>query len=239
MALPKIQMPLYEDKLPSNGMEILYRPYTVKEEKILLIAKQSKNFEQAILSAKQILNNCVRAKKEKDVFDVETLPIFDIEYLLLRIRSRSVDNEIEFKIKDDETDETVTLKLNLENIEVKTYPNHSNKIKLNDDYMLVMRYPTINAIMEVDKSDLPEVERSYNILVSCLDKLVSTETTYDFTNETNESIGDFLDDLDPKAVAAMNEFFQTTPRIRHEIKYTNNLGKEKSFVIEGTETFFI
>ena len=239
MALPKIDMPLFEDKVPSTGMDILYRAYTVKEEKILLIAKEAKDFKQSILAAKQILNNCIKPKHEKDTFNVSAIPVFDLEYLLLKIRSKSVNNEIKFKIEDEDTAEHVTLSLDLEKVEVTKYPEHSKEIKINDDYVLVMKYPTIDAITELADSTLSEVEKSYNVMVGCLDKLISKDNVYSFDNETQESINEFLDDLDPKCITGMKDFFETMPRMRHELKYKNSAGTDKIFVIEGTDTFFL
>lgn len=232
-------MPLFEDKVPSTGMEIFYRAYTVKEEKILLIAKQSKDFKQSILAAKQILNNCIKPKNAKDVFDVAEIPVFDLEYLLLKIRSKSVNNEIKFKIEDEDTKESINLSLDLENIKVTHYPEHSKEIKLNDDYMLVMKYPTIDAITELTEADISDVEKSYNVMVRCLDKLVSKDNVHSFEEETQESINEFLDDLDPKCIAGVKTFFETMPKMKHVFEYKNSAGTDKTFVIEGTETFFI
>ena len=168
MQLPKIDLPIYEMILPSTGEKIKFRSFTVKEEKILLIAKESKDSDQNMLAIKQILNNCLIDKK------VEDLSIFDIEYLLLMIRGKSVNNTAEFIIVDPETSEEVKLKMIIDNVTINRDPRHSNKIQLNDEYIMFMKYPNIEmfkAFFDSEKIKDPLVY--YDVMVSCIDKIVS------------------------------------------------------------------
>lgn len=237
MALPKIDKPLFIDKLPSTGEEIYYRPFTVKEEKILLFGQQTKNIDQAVLAMKQVINSCTSYKSGKE-FDVGNLPVFDLEYILLKMRSKAVDNTIPLVINDEETKEQIKINLDLDSVEVKRYEDHTNKIKINDEYVLIMRYPSVDMLPAYANEEISETERSFNMMVQCMDKLVSEDDVYNFTEETVESIIEFLDDLDPQTLFDIKKFFETSPRMRHEIKYKNSLGNEKIVVIEGTESFF-
>lgn len=234
MQLPKIDLPIYEMILPSTGEKVKFRTFTVKEEKILLIAKESKDSDQNMLAIKQILNNCLIDK------NVEDLAIFDIEYLLLMIRGKSVNNTAEFIITDPETFEEVKLKINIDDVKINKDPRHSNKIKLNDEYIMFMKYPNIEmfkAVFESEKTKDPLVY--YNVMVSCIDKLVSEETVYKFSDFSNEEIDAFMENLESDIIERIKVFFETMPRLRHEVKYKNKNGNEKTFVLEGTDSFFI
>lgn len=234
MQLPKIDLPIYEMILPSTGEKVKFRTFTVKEEKILLIAKESKDSDQNMLAIKQILNNCLIDK------NVEDLAIFDIEYLLLMIRGKSVNNTAEFIITDPETFEEVKLKINIDDVKINKDPRHSNKIKLNDEYIMFMKYPNIEmfkAVFESEKTKDPLVY--YNVMVSCIDKLVSEETVYKFSDFSKEEIDAFMENLESDIIERIKVFFETMPRLRHEVKYKNKNGNEKTFVLEGTDSFFI
>ena len=233
MALPKIDLPLYQCELPSTGKKIKYRPFTVKEEKILLTAQESKESSQIILAIKQILNNCLH-----DV-DTTQLSVFDIEYMLIQLRSRSVDNMTEFEITDPETEEKVKLQLNLADVKVNRNKEHTNKIKISDEYTLFLRYPSIDQFEDLlDKED-QSANDSYNVMISCLDKLASKDDVYKFSDFPQKEVDDFVDSLHADTIKAIKTFFDTMPRVRHEIPYTNSKGTKKTFVLEGTQTFFI
>jgi len=234
MQLPKIDLPIYEMILPSTGEKIKFRSFTVKEEKILLIAKETKDSDQNMLAIKQILNNCLIDKK------VEDLSIFDIEYLLLMKRGKSVNNTAEFIIVDPETSEEVKLKMNIDNVTINRDPSHSNKIQLNDEYIMFMKYPNIEmfkAFFDSEKIKDPLVY--YDVMVSCIDKIVSEENVYKFSDFSKEEIDNFMENLESDVIERIKVFFETMPKLRHEIKYMNKNGNEKTFVIEGTDSFFI
>lgn len=232
MLLPKIDLPIYPLTLFSNKKKITYRPFTVKEEKILLMAQESDDIDQAILSIKQVINNCVTG------IDVEDLPMFDLEYILLKLRSKSVNNVTDFTIIDPETKENISLQLDLDDVKLTTYDSHTNKIKLNDEYTLFLKYPNVDMFSKFI-TYTETAQSNYEIMVSCLDKLASESTVYKFSDFTKEDIDGFLNDLDGNVIKNITNFFDTMPKLRHEIKYTNSNGKEKTFVIEGTKTFFI
>ncbi len=233
MPLPKINLPIYEIKLPSTGEKVKFRPFTMKEEKILLTAQETKESEQVLLSIKQVLNNCLINKS------VDDLAVFDVEYLLITLRTKSVDNIVKFKMNDPDDEQEVELELNLADVKVQKDENHTNKIKISDEYFLYMRYPTLDEFSELISGDKGDVEKNYNIMLSCMDKLASKEEVYNFKDFETKEIEDFVDSLQTEHMRGIKNFFDTLPKVRHEIKYTNKSGKEKVFVIQGTETFFM
>lgn len=233
MPLPKIELPLYELMLPSNGKKIQYRPFTVKEEKILLTAQQSKDPEQIIIAIKQIVNNCIQE------YDIDKLALFDLEYLLINIRSRSVDNNVEFEIDDPDTQEKVKLKLDLENVKVHRDENHTNKIPVDDRYTLFLKYPTIDDFSEILSKDTLTSEESYDILISCIDILASENEVYNFKDFTKKQVDEFIESLNADVTKKIKAFFDTMPKVRHEMPYTNSKGETKIFTIQGTQSFFI
>jgi hypothetical protein len=233
MALPKIDLPLYQCELPSTGKKIKYRPFTVREEKILLTAQESKETGQIFLAIKQVLNNCLQ-----DV-DIAQLSVFDIEYMLIQLRSRSVDNMTEFEITDPETEEKIKVELNLSDVKIRRDENHSNKIKISDEYTLFLRYPTIDQFEELMEKEEQSAEDSYDVMIACLDKLASKDEVFKFADFSKKEVNEFADSLHSDTIKAIKTFFDTMPRVRHEIPYTNSKGDKKTFVLEGTQTFFI
>jgi len=233
MALPKIDLPIFELTLPSTGKKVKYRPFTVKEEKILLVAQESHDAKQEIMAVKQVVNNCLVDLEASD------LPMFDLEYIMLMLRSKSVDNKIEFQIKDPDTEEDVTLSLDIEDVSLTVSEEAVKEIKINDDYMLMLRYPSIDdyaTLTEVDNAD-PLI--NYLLMVSCLDKIASEDEVFDFKNYTEKEIFAFVDDLSSEVIKGIQTFFETMPKLRHEMKYSNSNGDEKTFVVEGMRSFFI
>ena len=234
MSLPRITHTLYETILPSTNKKIKYRAFTVKEEKIMLIAKESRDSEQITLAIKQILTNCLI-----DV-DIDSLAIFDVEYMLNAIRSKSVGNIVEFVILDPETEEEVKLTMDLDKVVISKSPEHTNKIKVNDEYTLFMRYPNYDTYLVTFKNEKPQDPLMYyDTMLSCFDRLVSKDAVYKFSDFSKEEVDQFVEDLDPGVMEKLRDFFKTMPIMRHEIKYKNKAGNDKTFVIEGTDSFFI
>ncbi len=235
MGLPKIDQPLFEITVPSTGKKAKYRPFTVKEEKILLIAQESKDMDQIILAVKQIINNCIH-----DI-EVDDMPIFDLEYLLMNIRAKSVNNEVSFTIEDPDTKEQVELHVDINDIKMKHDPDHTKKVVLNDDYYMMMRYPTINEIsgLFIQEGET-EAESSFNTMISCIETLVNTETDemYQFSDFSSEEVTDFVDQFTAQTMESMQGFFTTVPKMTYACDYKDNTGKDKTFNMEGMDTFF-
>ena len=223
MSLPKIDLPLFELTVPSSGKKVKYRPYNVREEKILLVAQESDDLEQTILAIKQIITNCVYD------LDVNEIPMFDLEYIMLNIRAKSVNNEIEFNIIDNETDETVTLTLDINDIKLIQDEKHNKKIDLDNGYTLIMKYPTID-----------KIKNDEDLVISCIDALVSNdgEKVYKLSEYTKEEIEKFIEELNPKNIDSIKEFFKTMPVLKVVIPYKDKNGADKTFVLEGLNNFF-
>lgn len=233
MALPKIDLPIFEMNLPSSGETIKYRPFTVKEEKILLIAQEAKDPTQEVMAVKQIVNNCL-----PDI-EVDDLAMFDLEYIMLVLRSRSVDNTIDFSVIDPDTEENVKLTLDIEDVIVKTTDGHTNEIRLNDEFMLYLKYPSINEFIKIMKLDSADPLVNYFMMISCLDKIASEDEVHFFKDYSDEDTDAFVENFSSQVVKGIQEFFETMPKLRHEIKYTNKNKDEKTFVVEGMRSFFI
>lgn len=234
MGLPKIQQPLFELTVPSTEKKVQFRPFTVKEEKILLIAQESKDIDQVILAIKQIVSNCVEG------VDVDELAMFDLEYMLINIRAKSVSNEIEFAIKDPDTDERIEMSLNIEDIQIKKDPKHNKIIKINDDVALEMTYPRIDQLKTLAQSDEDTKEMVlFEMMVGCIKSVVSGDQVYKLSDFSKTEVDEFIESLSSKNVEDMKQFFDTMPVLKYEKKYKLKDGTEKTFVAEGTETFFI
>lgn len=233
MALPKIDLPIFELELPSTKKKVKYRPFTVKEEKVLLVAQEAGDAEQELLASRQVVNNCLI-----DV-DVDELAMFDLEYILLVLRSRSVDNSVAFSVKDPDTDEVVNLELDLETVTITKNKDHTNQIRVNDDYVLFLKYPTINEFAQIVKMDPKDPLVNYFIMVSCLDKIASNDEVHHFKDYEQADIDAFMDNMTGDVISQVQKFFTTMPKLRHDIKYKNKNGDEKTFVIEGMRSFFL
>jgi|11BtaG_2_1085332.scaffolds.fasta_scaffold00004_11 hypothetical protein len=232
MALPKIDLPLFELKLPSTGRKVKYRPFTVKEEKILLVAQESNDREQELLAAKQIVNNCLVKT------DISKLAMFDLEYVLLVLRSRSVDNAIKFTIGDPDTKERVEMEINIDDVKIVKDKEHSKRVRINDEYTLFLKYPTIDQFTQIITMDATDPLVNYYIMTSSLDQIASEEETHKFSDYSQEEVDDFMNDMTADVMKEIQKFFETMPKLRHEMKYTNSEGTEKTFVIEGMRSFF-
>ena len=233
MPLPKIDIPIFEMELPSTKKKLKYRPFTVKEEKILLVAQESDDSEQEILAARQVVSNCIIDE------DVSKFAMFDLEYVLLVLRSRSVDNTITFQIKDPDTEESIQLVIDAENVKFMETETHTNKIELDRTYSLFLKYPTIEEFTSIIKMDDDDPLVNYFVMISCLDYIASEDEVHYFKDYENSDIDAFMDNLDGGVIKKIEHFFSTMPKLRHEMKYKNKEGKDKTFVIEGMRSFFI
>jgi hypothetical protein len=233
MGLPKIDLPIYELTLPSTGEILKYRPFTVKEEKVLLVAQEADDPMQELLAAKQVVNNCVIDK------DISSLAMFDLEFIILNLRAKSVDNETKFGLKDPDTLETVELVMDLNTVSLQTSEEHSNKIKINEEFSLFLKYPTIDEYIKIRDRDPEDPLLNYFILTACLDKVASEDEVHEFRNYSAKEVDDFMENVSSDIVKGIQKFFETMPRLRHTLYYTNKDGTEKTFAVEGMNSFFI
>ena len=232
MSLPKIEQPLFEVKIPSTGERAHFRPFTVKEEKILLIAKESKDINQIALSTKQVLNNCLSDVR------VESLALFDVEYLLLQIRGKSVNNEIEFKVKDEETDAYVDIVIDIDTISIKHNPEHKKLIEVTPKINILMKYPSLDMIELFIKAKNDSESSLFDIVSTCIDQVTDGDNVYKLSDFTEAEVQEFVDSLSSPIMLEIQDFFKTMPVLRIEHEYTNSKGNKKKFVAQGLETFF-
>ena len=229
MSLPKITSPVFTVELPSNKRKVKFRPFTVKEEKLLLMASQSEDSESVNDAIKQILNNCF-----VDEVNIDDLAIFDVEYLFLQLRAKSVDNVVELKMKDDEDEKFYDIEVDLNNAVVEFNPEHTNKIQLNEDIMIVMKYPSFNMIdkmSNVDEADLVEV------IGASIDKVVNGEELLALSDYSKEEITGFIESFTSKNMRDVEKFFQTLPRLKMDISYMTPNGVKTKEVV-GLQSFF-
>ena len=237
--LPKLTLPLFPITIPSTGLKTEFRPMTLKEEKILLIAQESNDVTQTILAIKQIISTCAPNLK------VDLLASFDIEYLLIKIRAKSMSNIFEFSFKDDETDEKIDAKLNIDDLQVYIPEGHSKTFSLSGDTVLSMRYPSIDDYRSLVQSMSESTEKSItqqkmlDIMLNCIESIIVGDALYNLSKFTKEEISEFIDSMTVESVETIKTFFDTMPVLKYELKYVNKEGKEKTFVIQGLESFFI
>tara|TARA_B100000035_G_scaffold57147_1_gene45429 strand:+ start:2950 stop:3669 length:720 start_codon:yes stop_codon:yes gene_type:complete len=238
MPLPKIATPTYELELPSTGKSIKYRPFLVKEEKVLVIALESEDTKQISTAIKSVISNCVLTKGIK----VETLPTFDIEYLFLNIRGKSVGEELDVNIICPDDEETqVTVNINLDDIEVQRTDEHTNKIKLDESLMMELKYPSLDQFIKnnFDFNDKSGMEQSFDLIASCIDKIFSEDEVWAAADCTKKEVRDFLESMNSSQFKEIEKFFQTMPKLSHTLTVTNPKTKvESEVVLEGLASFF-
>ena len=238
MPLPKISTPTYELELPSNGQTIQYRPFLVKEEKVLVIALESEDNKQITTAIKAVLKSCIQTKGVK----VDTLPTFDIEYLFLNIRGKSVGEELEVNIicPDDEKTQVPVL-INLDDIQIQKDEKHSNKIKLDKNLMMEMKYPSLDEFIKnnFDFNETNQMDQSFALIASCIDKIFSDEEVWATADCTKKEVTEFLESMNSSQFKEIEKFFETMPKLSHTVKVTNPKTKVKSdVVLEGLASFF-
>jgi hypothetical protein len=238
MPLPKISTPTYELELPSTGEPIKYRPFLVREEKLLVLALESENTKEITTAIKTVIKNCIQSRGIK----VESLPTFDIEYLFLNIRGKSVGEEVDVNlICPDDGDTTVLTKIAIDEIKVEKNEEHTNKIKIDDTLMMEMKYPSLDQFIKsnFDFSSNNNMEQSFDLIVSCIDKIYNEEEVWSASDVTKKELVDFLDQMNSNQFKQIEKFFETMPKLRHEVELTNpNTKVESKVVLEGLSSFF-
>jgi len=235
MSLPKIAKITHEATIPSTGKKIKYRPFLVKEEKVLILAQESGSQAEVIRAIKDVLVACVQTRG----FDVEKLATFDIEYLFLNIRGTSVGGDVEVIITcpDDEvTQVPVTIFLN--DIAVIFEDSHTDTIKIDDTYSIKMRYPSIDEIVATEVEDVT-VEQSLRLIATCIDQVYSEDESWAASDSSIEELQQWVEDLEPKQFGQLEQFFTSMPKLSHTITVKNpKTGVENDIVLEGLGSFF-
>jgi len=237
MALPKIKHPTFTCKLVSTNKTVKYRPFTVKEEKILLVAQLANEVDQAIEAIKQVISNCVI---DPD-FDVSKLATFDVELLFINLRAKSVSNILDMTLKDYEDEKEYMFEVDLDKIEVVNNPKHTNKFKIADNIGITMKYPTfeMGARVEARQQNPNDIGLLIDLIAECVDVVYEGEKLYVAgTDFTQEEILEFVYDIPPEKLDEISEFFVTFPTIEYTIKYKNSLDHERSYTLRGLSDFF-
>lgn len=238
MKLPTIQTPVYKTKLISNNKEILFRPFLVKEEKILLMALETNDKETTVQNYIQILKNCILTKN----IDVESLSSFDAIHIFIELRKKSIGEIINISVKDTESSKYFDVEMDLNKIKIIKNKNVNNKIKLNDDIGIILKYPTIKQALDLSLENTEEFNSNIisDILINCIDKIYDTENIYDIKNYTKEEILEFIDQLSPSMIKSISEFFENIPKIIFKNEYVSPFtGKTIEVKIENFIDFLI
>jgi hypothetical protein len=230
MALPKIKHPTYAITIPSTKQEVNIRPFTVQEEKLLMMAKSSENSDDIINAVKQIIRNSVI-----EAIDVDRLSTFDIEYIFLKLRSKSVGEVVDLEYKVPETEEVIRFKVNLDEIQVQYNPKHSNKFTVHGDIGVQMRYPTLNEIKLIESSQNQD-QAVLEILFKCIDKIYDNDNVYD--DFSDQELEEFVNSLPMDSMIKIRDFFETMPSVEHTVKLKNKDGKSFEVVLKGLNNFF-
>ena len=238
MPLPKIATPTYELELPSTKQTIKYRPFLVKEEKLLVLALESEDTKQITTAIKAVLKGCILTKGVK----VETLPTFDIEFLFLNIRGKSVGEEVDVNIiAPDDGETSIPVTISLDEIQIVEHEDHNKQIKLNDDLMMEMKYPSLGEFIKTnfDLNNESNMEQSFALIATCIDKIYNEEEVWSTSDFTKKEVSDFLEQMNSLQFKEIEKFFETMPKLTHELDVVNpKTGVKSTVVLEGLSSFF-
>ena len=238
MPLPKVSTPTYELEIPSIKKTVKYRPFLVKEEKILIIAMESEDPKQITEAVKDVISNCIITKGVK----VDSLATFDIEYLFLNIRGKSVGETAEVLITCQDDGETqVPVTINLDDIKVEVSKEHTSDIKLDDNLSVRMKYPSIQEFIKNNfiRNDQISVDDTFGVITSCIEQIYNEEESWSASDCTKKELTDFLESLSSKQFKNIEKFFETMPKLSHTINVKNpNTDVENKIVLEGLTSFF-
>lgn len=247
MALPQINTPTFELTLPSTGQQVRYRPFLVKEQKILLMALESKESTEMLRAIKQIISNCSLS----DAIKVDTLPMFDLEYFFLRLRAKSIGETIDLNLTHfegtnrnmEECNHTTKHSLNLMEVEVEKDPEHQTKIVLDEENKIgiVLKYPTISLADKMQRAGegKNQMDVVVDVVCQCIDYIYDAENTYPASESTKQELTDFINNLGQEQFAKINSFFTTMPKLKHTIHWTcEKCGTKDHITLEGMANFF-
>ena len=243
--LPKIDVPIYNVKLLSTGKSLRFRPFTVKEEKLFLMANEGEDLTTIVDTIKQILNNCIL-----DEFDIDSLPLFDIEHLFLNIRARSIGEVVNLKYKcnnnvlDEETKEekkcnnVVQIDLNVLDIQPKKQEGHTNKIEITEKLGIVMKYPNFETLKKF--KDVEEADSIIKMTVGCIEYVYDADKIYYAKDTTEEELVEFVESMQSKDLEKIKTFFDTMPKVKKDVDFKcDKCGHEEKIEVEGIQNFFV
>ena len=226
-------MPVFECYLQSIDEKVKFRSFTVKEEKILLVAKEDDDVKKMILAVKQVMGNCLLTK-----VDLDRLAFFDFEFLFLNIRSKSIGDVIPVGIVDVEEKQTYKVDVNIESVKLVENPDHERVIKLTDKVGLIMKYPTIESILDIANAAEMDDDVAFDVIKGCIESVYEDDKVFDIRDSSKEEVDEFFNSLSSEHFTRIQKFFDTMPRLRHEVEYVNKLGEKKKYVLEDVSDFF-
>lgn len=234
MSLPKIDTPIHNITIPSLKKNHRFRPFLVKEEKLLLMAKESNNPSDMLAAIKQVVNNCLLDNN----LNIDKLAIFDLEYLFLKLRAYSVDNKVKLTYTDNEDQKSYTFELDLNNIEI-TFPDKlDNNIPITKNTGIIMKYPSAELYSDKEFLSL-EKDYMFELIIKCLDKIYDGDNIYDVKNYPKNDISTFLENLDLKTFEKIQNFLTNLPKLYHVITYKNSLGNDRKIELSSLNDFFM
>ena len=241
MSLPKLTVMKHKLTLPSTGESITFRPFLVKEEKILMMALQSENQEDMTRALKEIINNCIESQ-----LNIDTLPMFDIEYIFLQLRARSVGDQIEVKYTDpdkickNEEECKFESSINIDDIKIVKTENHTDLVTLTDKIKVKMKYPAMamaNNLQDIEQADM--VDSTFKMISACIDYIMDGEQMHKTSDYTEDEVNDFLNSLSSLQFKEIQNFFETAPKIKKEVTSTcGKCGTKDTKTLEGLADFF-
>ena len=234
MTLPIIAVPTHELEIPSSKEKLTYRPFLVKEEKLLLLANETGEDPEIINAIKQIINNCTFEK-----IDVETLALFDLEYIFLNVRAKSVGEIVTLKLLCSDDRETYAdVEIDLNDIKVNFPEGHTNKIELSDTVGILMRYPQFNLVRISQKGS--DTEYIFKMIKECISTIYEGDTVFERSDFSDEDLDNFLDSLTSEHFQQLQGFFETMPKLTHDVKFKNpKTKKQTKMTLEGMQSFFV
>lgn len=234
MGLPKLDTPTYELVVPSTQQKIKYRPFLVKEQKLLLMAQESNQEENYVQTMTEIINACTFGS-----VDAKLTPIFDIEYIFLQLRSKSVGEKVELNLLCPDDEKTYVNKIvDLSKLEVQMVENHTNVIQLTDKIKMIMKYPLLQDMSGIRTDGMSQTMQSFAVMKYCVSEIHDGDTIFHRIDISDKDLEDFLESMDTKQLETLMQFFETMPKVRHTVEVTNPKTKVKSeIVLEGMESF--
>lgn len=234
MSLPKIDYPLYNIEIPSLKKEFRFRPFLVKEEKLLLMAKESNNNTDILSALKQVVNNC----SVDNNFDINKLAVFDLEYIFLKLRSLSVDNKVKLTYIDNEDQKTYNFEIDLNDIKVKFPEKIDNIIKLTENSGIIMKYPPASLYNDEKFLNL-EKDHLFELIIRCLDKIYEDDTVIELKDYSHKDLSEFLDNLNIQTFEKIQNFLLSVPKIEYVINYKNSLDNDRKIILNSLNDFFM
>jgi len=233
MALPKLDKPLFDLEIPSKQTTVKCRPFVVKEEKILLMAQQAGQEKDIVLAIKQVLENCV----QDPTFDSDDLTTFDLEYMFLKLRARSVNNVIEVSYRDNEDDKVYDFEIDLDTVEMMKPAEINNKIMVTDTVGIVMKFPSVKVLENTpENTSAPDLVEY--LVRSCVDQIFDEDDVYLASESTEAELQEFIEGLDVQTFQKIREFFDSLPSLYHKLEYTNANGNERVIELKTLSDFF-